>query len=448
MVPFVIPGLCGRTLPPFFARMDQYCTRAPRPILCLLALLTVLSLTGQRTVVAEDFPDGKPKLYREEVNGLAEGLWLEWYANGELRYRASWKEGMGYGLWEYFYENGSLRSRSVYVADQPTGIYREYHPNGQVEVETVYVEGRKHGLEITYSPDGTELARKSWREGVRVVDWPEKFAPGVISTAADNEWDLTFMPDGRTLYFTRRPVGEQGQKIYRSELVDGGWSEAKIAAFSTAVDEGPFISPDGIRLVFASFRPIPGRPSEGKYDMNLWTTDMRNGRWTTPEPLPAPVNRVMAADNAWPFAYEAGPFLSADGALYYWTALTAGENADLVKSEPDGPRSWTAPDVVAGLSTEGTESSPVISPDGSLFCFSGYGREDGFGQEDIYCARKTDEGWGKAVNLGPEINTTGNQITPRFSPDGRYFYFASELTNSGQSDIYYLEAEYVPFPRE
>jgi antitoxin component YwqK of YwqJK toxin-antitoxin module len=38
--------------------------------------------------ITENFPNGKPKAWFTTKNGLADGLWQEWFENGKLKYCA------------------------------------------------------------------------------------------------------------------------------------------------------------------------------------------------------------------------------------------------------------------------------------------------------------------------------------------------------------------------
>ena len=59
------------------------------------------------------------------------------------------------------------------------------------------------------------------------------FAPGVISGPA-NDGSPSFMPDGKTLFFTRS--GSSAGTIMESRLVDGHWTTPEIAPFSGAME--------------------------------------------------------------------------------------------------------------------------------------------------------------------------------------------------------------------
>jgi len=84
------------------------------------------------------------------------------------------------------------------------------------------------------------------------------------------------------------------------------------------------------------------------------------------------------------------------------------------------------------------EGQPTITPDGRTMYFASY-REGGYGEMDLFCSVKNANGnWGKAFNLGPQINTLKNEKTPFIHPDGKTLYFASDgRFGMGGFDIFY-----------
>ena len=77
---------------------------------------------------------------------------------------------------------------------------------------------------------------------------PSLFGPRVISTE-DDEFGITFSPDGKTCFFTKRTPSTISSSTYvicSSHLVNGKWTEPTIASFSGKYkDFNPFITPDG-----------------------------------------------------------------------------------------------------------------------------------------------------------------------------------------------------------
>lgn len=83
------------------------------------------------------------------------------------------------------------------------------------------------------------------------------------------------------------------------------------------------------------------------------------------------------------------------------------------------------------------DSAPSIAPDGNSIYFAS-NRPEGLGGIDIYVAYKNEKGyWEEAINLGPSINTKGDDQTPFIHADNQSLYFSSNgHTGFGGSDIY------------
>ncbi len=85
------------------------------------------------------------------------------------------------------------------------------------------------------------------------------------------------------------------------------------------------------------------------------------------------------------------------------------------------------------INTSGEEIAPVISADGKSLLFCGEDRNDNLGAEDIYISRWTSKGWGKAV-LFPDVNTAYNNESPKsLSADG------TKLTLFKDGRLYYCD---------
>jgi Tetratricopeptide repeat/WD40-like Beta Propeller Repeat len=79
---------------------------------------------------------------------------------------------------------------------------------------------------------------------------------------------------------------------------------------------------------------------------------------------------------------------------------------------------------------------PSLSTDGSQIYFSS-DMPGGFGGLDLYVSKKEMGKWGPAMNLGPNINTEGNEISSFItSPEGLYFASNGHLGLGGFDILY------------
>jgi len=118
--------------------------------------------------------------------------------------------------------------------------------------------------------------------------------------------------------------------------------------------------------------------------------------------------------------------------------LLASEQAD----NPPRFSDWSAPvNLGPVVNTRFTDADPFISKDGlSLYFVAGQGR-GGSGLRDIWVSQRTSttDPWGPPRNLGPTVNSAGQENSPTLSLDGHRLYFASNragATSFGGFDLY------------
>ncbi|MEP6685008.1 MAG: OmpA family protein [Parafilimonas sp.] len=89
------------------------------------------------------------------------------------------------------------------------------------------------------------------------------------------------------------------------------------------------------------------------------------------------------------------------------------------------PTGWSEPvNVGANINTEFWESSPSLSPDKNALYFSS-NRPDGYGGKDLYVSYRVNGKWQPAINMGPDINTAGDELAPFIHADNQTLYFTS-----------------------
>jgi len=254
---------------------------------------------------------------------------------------------------------------------------------------------------------------------------PVPFAKGTISTP-DDEFGMTFSPDGRTCYFTKRTPSTIKSSIYVicvSHQKNGRWSQPEIAPFSGQYkDLNPCISPDGSRIFFISNRPVPGKKGS---DTDIWMARRTTQGWSEPENLGVPVNTA---------GWELGCSVTSDGALYFSSTGTTG-NADIYCSRWVNGKYQTPDTLGPAINSPYSESDPFIAPDESYLIFSSQGRPDaitgpgasgGYPRSDLYISFRKDGKWTPARHLDAPINTDAEESSPFVSRDGKTFYFVSE----------------------
>ncbi len=97
---------------------------------------------------------------------------------------------------------------------------------------------------------------------------------------------------------------------------------------------------------------------------------------------------------------------------------------------------WAAPEPLNLTDPAYSSAHPSLGPDGKRLYFSS-DRPGGFGGKDIYYSEQTASGWSTPVNLGPEINTEGDELFPFIGPDNRLYFSSDGHLGLGGQDIFY-----------
>lgn len=164
---------------------------------------------------------------------------------------------------------------------------------------------------------------------------------------------------------------------------------------------------------------------------DIYSSNMGTGGFSTAQPLSDTLN----------FAAKKGSMsLSADLQTLYYAADYAEQGYgryDLYKVQRT-PWGWSKPkNLGQRINSDYWDSAPSIAPDGNSIYFAS-NRPDGYGGIDIYVAYKNEKGyWEDAINLGPTINTKGDDQTPFIHADNQSLYFSSNgHPGFGGADFY------------
>jgi OmpA-OmpF porin, OOP family len=157
-----------------------------------------------------------------------------------------------------------------------------------------------------------------------------------------------------------------------------------------------------------------------------------NGSWSSPISISNKINTNLN---------EGTCSISADGRKIIFTSCVGRDgwgSCDLYESKKIGAE-WTTPkNLGQAVNSPDWESQPSLSADGRTLYFVS-DRRGGLGRRDIWISIQDTKGnWGKARNLGKEVNTVYDEISPFIHANNRTLYFASNgLTGFGGYDIYY-----------
>jgi outer membrane protein OmpA-like peptidoglycan-associated protein len=194
------------------------------------------------------------------------------------------------------------------------------------------------------------------------------------------------------------------------------------------------ITADDEQIVFTVKRPRD-KSTVCAFCLNeedLYCSRKSFGAWSPREELGAPVKSGYN---------EGAQCLSPDGKYLLYTMCDADfgmGSCDIYWSKRIGDR-WSRPrNFGSPVNTSAWESQPTMAADGMTIYFAS-SRPGGFGGMDIWKTTMTAEGeFSVPENLGPAINTPGDDAAPFIHSDGRTLYFASNgRVGMGGYDLYY-----------
>ena len=130
------------------------------------------------------------------------------------------------------------------------------------------------------------------------------------------------------------------------------------------------------------------------------------------------------------------PSLTIDGKKMIFTRRIKG-NEDFYESDLNN--GWGKAYPLPGNINSPTfnEGAQNISQDGKWLIFTGCNFPEGLGSCDLYISYLTKNGWSEPENLGPNVNSEFWESTPSLSPDKKDLYFSSNIPGgSGGKDIW------------
>lgn len=263
------------------------------------------------------------------------------------------------------------------------------------------------------------------------------------------EREPIFSQDGRTMYFWRResPVNIGGfydpGDIWMSRRDSRGiWQEAEHLG-----------------------RPLNGTGHDFVWHVSanhdtLWINQnppgvndidpayvVRNwdGRWSVPQ-------RINIRDISYKGQYK-DFFLTPERIMLIPNTDPSGfGGSDLFVAFPLNDTAWGRPmNLGSMINTSGDEDAPFLAADGRTLYFNSNGL-GGEGDHDIFVSKRLDDSWRNwsvPTSVGLPINSEGYEFDFRITPDGKTAFWCSDHNSYGSNDIFYLDlkpCEVVLYP--
>lgn len=257
-----------------------------------------------------------------------------------------------------------------------------------------------------------DKARENYEEFLALVPNDKQ-----VLNALESLEDAVVMKDNRTRYTVK--------------------SELKIN--TEGLDMAPIISSRrGNVVAFGSTRPSEtssGKdPITGEGFFNIWEAEIdRSGNWTEP--------KLFEGDSLNSEFNEGTIAMDGRFRTVYITRCPSEFKKHLAcqiwKAEKKG-RSFGVPTrVILGVADSISVGHPLPNEDGSILIFSS-DMPGGEGGKDLWYSeyQRREDSWSTPVNLGPEVNSPGDELFPTFSLEGDLLFASNGHIGLGGLDIF------------
>ncbi len=99
---------------------------------------------------------------------------------------------------------------------------------------------------------------------------------------------------------------------------------------------------------------------------------------------------------------------------------------------------WSAVRPFEHNNSEYSTAHPALSPDGNTLYFVS-DMPGGYGGKDLYYSVKTGNSWSTPINMGPKINTEGDETFPYVSASGIFYFSSNGYAGLGGLDLLKVE---------
>jgi len=157
----------------------------------------------------------------------------------------------------------------------------------------------------------------------------------------------------------------------------------------------------------------------------------KKGKWSVPLILPEPVNSE---------GNEGSVALNKRGTTMYFTKCDVQKKkalgCNIYVSKRKG-KIWGAPTLLQiKVDSNTTLGHPTINEDESILIFSSDLR-GGYGGKDLWIVKQQKRGkWSDPINLGPAVNTKGDEMFPFLHSDGTLYFSSTGHIGMGGFDIF------------
>jgi outer membrane protein OmpA-like peptidoglycan-associated protein len=341
---------------------------------------------------------------------------------------------------------------SVFANNQPVNINRNnkmfniFVDNTEFRTDEIKIEINTVNYHDRYQIDAVAISDSKEPVNVKINEAAdfnfdiikENLGPKVNSLYP--ELAPIISQDGKTLFFTRDShPGNFGikkkQDVWYSKVNEKGeFEEAVNIGTPINNDDVNFaisVSPDAHQILLGNIY-LPNNELRSGFSVSTYN----GSEWSFPDSL-----KITNYYNI----FENGSYCRASNGKIFLMAIKRNDTfgkSDLYVSFLDSNGVWSEPvNLGKEINTAEDEISPFLASDNKTLYFSTTGRP-GYGDYDMFVTRRIDSTWihwTKPQNLGKKINTAGWDAYYTLTASGDYAYFVSSENSIGKADIFRIK---------
>lgn len=188
-------------------------------------------------------------------------------------------------------------------------------------------------------------------------------------------------------------------------------------------------------LIYARSTGNKINPTTGVSFYDLYYTELRNDSlW-----IISPMQNVNSE------VHEAAPYYDGNDQKLYFTRNNHYRGRTIKSSDGEVKlelyfstsvdNKFTGPRPLSVNSKTYSVGQPTVSPDGKVLIFAS-DKPGGYGGTDLYFCTKKGNDWSNAKNMGPAINSKGDELYPSMSPEGALYFASNYHPGFGGFDIF------------
>ncbi len=167
-----------------------------------------------RELETEFYPNGKPRVIAEYRDGVLDGVYKEYYANGYLKEHSGWCQGHKQGMCATFFDNGQLAELTHIGSNRAVnGVSLQFFSNGVLRSQKSFKDGVAHGPFLERAENGMLYESGAFHHGQLNGEYRSYFPNGQVWEKV-NYYNNRYDGDYHLYY-------ENGQIQIQAEYIDG-----------------------------------------------------------------------------------------------------------------------------------------------------------------------------------------------------------------------------------